>query len=149
MTCKRNSFFLPKYFTHQFLRKKTDGLFLQTVLDIQKENVKFKNLEIKALIVDNCAMQLLTNPDQFDMILTSNFYGNIIANILAGISGGPALTAGTLKSDEVSIFECAVRKSYSEASGRNIANPIAEIRALMLLLEEVGMRSSFFLMCIQ
>jgi len=121
------------------IMKMTDGLFIECAKNVKNSDKKYDDIEMNFLIVDNCAMQILTNPNQFDVILTSNFYGNIIANILGALVGGPGVVAGKLCSDKVSIHEAGLRKSYSEASGRNIANPTGEILALSNMLTELKM----------
>lgn len=121
------------------IMKKTDGLFIKCAKDVKASDKKYENIEMNFLIVDNCSMQLPTHPEQFDVILTSNLYGNILANIIAGLMGGPSLIAGKLSSDSIKIHEAGLRKTYSEASGRNIANPTAEILALSNLLVDLKM----------
>ena len=87
--------------THSF-RKFADGLFLEATREIAK-NYPF--IEYDEMIIDNCAMQLVKNPWQFDVMVLPNLYGSIVQNIAAGITGGPGLTPGANIGERYCLFE--------------------------------------------
>lgn len=87
------------------IMKLTDGLFLSTFRRIFSEEYSHSNLIINDMIVDNCSMQLVSNPSQFDVMLCPNLYGNIISNIGAGLLGSAGLIPGYSMGDEYAIFE--------------------------------------------
>ena len=70
-------------------RKQGDGLFLECCREVSKA---YPEIQFDSMIVDNCAMQLVSRPDQFDVMLTPNLYGNVIVAMLCGLTGGPGLT---------------------------------------------------------
>lgn len=76
------------------------------MLDVARD---YPELEINDMIVDNCCMQIVSNPTNFDVILTPNLYGNIVTNIICGLIGGPGLISGQNFSDSCAVFECASR----------------------------------------
>ncbi|MEN2498294.1 MAG: Isocitrate dehydrogenase [NAD] subunit beta, mitochondrial [Marteilia pararefringens] len=120
------------------IMKLTDGLFIETAQNIKASSKIFEEIELETMIVDNCAMQLLSNPYKFDVMLTLNFYGNIISNILAGLVGSCGIVPGKLLGKNVRIYEAGLRKSFSEATGRNLSNPIGELLALTELAKDIG-----------
>ncbi|MES1903050.1 MAG: Isocitrate dehydrogenase [NAD] subunit gamma 1, mitochondrial, partial [Paramarteilia canceri] len=121
--------------------KMTDGLFLQCARDVHQSDPKYSKLELNDLIVDNCCMQLLANPYNFDVILTSNLYGNIISNILTSLIGGPGIIPGWLYGPGITIYESGSRKSDSCSAGKNIVNPIGEILALSYLADDIAIKT--------
>lgn len=115
--------------------KALTGLFLETALDIGKNYAD--RLQIEDRIVDNCAMQLVINPAQFDVILTTNMFGDILSEEIAGLIGGLGLAPGANIGKEVAIFE-AVHGSAPDIQGLGIANPAALMLAAAMMLEHVG-----------
>ena len=115
--------------------KKLTGLFLDTALEAGK-SYKGK-LEIDERIVDNTAMQLVINPSQFDVILTSNMFGDILSDEIAGLVGGLGLAPGGNIGPDVAIFE-AVHGSAPDIAGKGIANPTAMLLAAAMMLEHVN-----------
>ncbi|HEY3060186.1 MAG TPA: isocitrate/isopropylmalate family dehydrogenase [Chloroflexota bacterium] len=114
--------------------KALTGLFLETAQDVAK---KFAGqLEIDDKIVDNCAMQLVLNPWQFDVIVTTNLFGDILSDEMAGLVGGLGMTPGANIGEKAAIFE-AVHGSAPDIAGRGIANPTALLLATALLLDHV------------
>lgn len=87
-------------------------------------------------IVDACAMQLVMNPQQFDMIVTTNLFGDILSDEIAGLVGGLGLAPGANIGDDVAIFE-AVHGSAPDIAGKGVANPLAILLASALMLEHV------------
>ncbi|MGH8479930.1 MAG: isocitrate/isopropylmalate dehydrogenase family protein [Gammaproteobacteria bacterium] len=116
--------------------KKLTGLFLDTALDIGREYQG--RLQIEERIVDNCAMQLVINPQQFDVILTTNMFGDILSDEIAGLVGGLGTTPGANIGANAAIFE-AVHGSAPDLAGLGIANPTAVIMAGAMMLDHVGL----------
>ncbi len=81
-------------------RKVSDGLFLEVSRKVAKE---FPEIEHNDMIIDNCCMQLVSNPHQFDVMLATNLYGSIIVNLLCGLTKGQGLISGQDFSDEVNL----------------------------------------------
>jgi isocitrate dehydrogenase (NAD+) len=115
--------------------KALTGIFLETALDVAKEYVG--RLEVDDRIVDACAMQLVLNPWQFDMLLTTNLFGDILSDEMAGLVGGLGMTPGANIGEQAAIFE-AVHGSAPDIAGQGIANPTALLLAAALMLEHVG-----------
>ncbi len=112
------------------IMKKSDGLFLKSCRDIAKN---YPNIEYKEIIVDNCAMQIVMRPEQFDVLVMTNLYGDIISDLGAGLVGGLGLVPGVNYGDNIAIFE-AVHGSAPDIAGKNIANPIALILSAELMM---------------
>lgn len=115
--------------------KTTSGLFLRTAREIGK---KYSDIETNEMIVDNCCMQLVMKPEQFDMIVTSNLFGDIISDLCAGLVGGLGMAPGANIGEKAAIFE-AVHGSAPDIAGRNIANPTAIMLAAALMLDHLDM----------
>jgi isocitrate dehydrogenase (NAD+) len=119
--------------------KALTGLFLETVLDVGK-NYKDK-LVIEDRIVDNCAMQLVINPQQFDVILTTNMFGDILSDEIAGLVGGLGMAPGANIGSDAALFE-AVHGSAPDIAGQGIANPTALMLAAAMMLDHVELGES-------
>ncbi|GFU44086.1 isocitrate dehydrogenase subunit gamma, mitochondrial [Nephila pilipes] len=118
------------------IMKLADGLFLKTCADIAKE---YPQIEFDNMIIDNCSMQLVSNPHQFDVLLLPNLYGNILNNIACGLVGGPGITSGQNFGHEFAVFETGSRNTGKSIAGKNIANPVAMLNASADLLEYLGL----------
>src|SRR5205814_3412843 len=118
--------------------KCTSGLFLDTGRAIA---VKHPEIEFKEMIVDNAAMQLVKNPNQFDTIVTTNLFGDILSDLTSGLIGGLGLTAGANIGADTAIFE-AVHGTAPDIAGKGIANPTAVMLAGAMLLEHIGERTA-------
>ncbi len=95
----------------------------------------FPDVELEHMLVDNCAMQLATNPAQFDVLVTENMFGDILSDLAAAVTGGLGLAPSASLSDSgPGIFE-PVHGSAPDIAGRGIANPAAMLRSTALLLE--------------
>ena len=115
--------------------KALTGLFLETVMEVSK---RYKGkIEIEDRIVDNCAMQLVINPQQFDVILTTNMFGDILSDEIAGLVGGLGMAPGANIGKEAAIFE-AVHGSAPDITGKGVANPTALLLAAAMMLEHVN-----------
>ncbi len=115
--------------------KALTGLFLETCLEVGE---KYRHrLEIEDKIVDNTAMQLVINPEQFDVILTTNMFGDILSDEIAGLVGGLGLAPGGNIGHKAALFE-AVHGSAPDIAGKGIANPTALILASAMMLDHVN-----------
>jgi isocitrate dehydrogenase (NAD+) len=134
-------------FAHDFGRKKVtavhkanimklaDGLFLECIRRAARE---YPDIEYQELIVDNTCMQLVTKPEQFDVLVMENLYGDIVSDLCAGLVGGLGLTASAnVGEGGISVFE-AVHGSAPDIAGRNLANPTALIFSAVLMLRHLG-----------
>lgn len=114
--------------------KLTDGLFLETARAVSKA---YPRIEFEELIVDNICMQLVTRPENYDVILTMNLYGDIISDLCAGLVGGLGVVPGGNIGENMAIFE-AVHGSAPDIAGKNIANPTAIILSGAMMLDYIG-----------
>jgi isocitrate dehydrogenase (NAD+) len=115
--------------------KATSGLFLETAHQVAREYEGVIASEDK--IVDNTAMQLVTNPQQFDVIVTTNMFGDILSDEAAGLIGGLGLAPGANIGSKAAIFE-AVHGSAPDIAGKGVANPTALMLAAAMMLDHVG-----------
>ena len=115
--------------------KALTGLFLETAMDVGKEYGK--ELEIEERIVDNTAMQLVINPSQFNIILTTNMFGDILSDEIAGLIGGLGLAPGGNIGKDIAIFE-AVHGTAPDIAGKGIANPTALYLASAMMLDHIN-----------
>ena len=119
--------------------KALTGLFLETGRDVAKRYAG--SIETNDRIVDACAMQLVIDPWQFDVIVTTNLFGDILSDEMAGLVGGLGLAPGANIGEHAAIFE-AVHGSAPDIAGKGIANPASLLLAAALMLEHVGQRDS-------
>ena len=117
--------------------KALTGLFLETAQQIGKAYES--RIQIEERIVDNTAMQLIINPAQFDVILTTNMFGDILSDEIAGLVGGLGLAPGGNIGKDAAIFE-AVHGSAPDIAGKGIANPTALMLAAAMMLEHVNLQ---------
>ncbi|MDQ0589576.1 isocitrate/isopropylmalate dehydrogenase family protein [Variovorax paradoxus] len=117
------------------IMKVLTGLFLETGLRLYEEKYKGK-FELDTIIVDACAMKLVLNPWQFDMLVTTNLFGDILSDLVAGLVGGLGMAPGANIGADAAIFE-AVHGSAPDIAGKGIANPTALLLAAALMLEHV------------
>lgn len=115
--------------------KALTGIFLDAARDVAKEYEGRVVLDDR--IVDACAMQLVINPWQFDMLLCTNLFGDILSDQLAGLVGGLGLAPGSNIGTDTALFE-AVHGSAPDIAGKGIANPVSHLLAAGLMLEHVG-----------
>ena len=118
------------------IMKSTSGLFLEVGREIAQE---YDDLEHDEIIVDACAMKLVMYPEQFDVIVTTNLFGDIISDLCAGLIGGLGLAPGANIGENCAMFE-AVHGSAPDIAGKGIANPTSVVLASALLLEHIGRR---------
>lgn len=115
--------------------KTSSGLFLEVAREVAGE---YPEIEFQEMIVDNACMQLVMNPNQFDVIVTTNLFGDILSDLCAGLVGGLGLAPGSNIGSEVAIFE-AVHGSAPDIAGKKIANPCALLLAAADMLDHLGM----------
>lgn len=116
------------------IMKLSDGLFLDSATQVAKE---FPEIEFNDRIIDNLCMQLVMNPQQFDILLLSNLYGDIVSDLVAGMVGGLGVVPGANIGEKYAVFE-AVHGSAPDIAGKNIANPTAMIFSALLMLRHLG-----------
>ncbi len=109
----------------------TSRLWRKVVKEISQE---YANQEVSYLFVDNAAMQMILNPSQFDVVLTSNMFGDIISDQASVLSGSIGLAPSASYGDGTALFE-PIHGSYPQAKGKNIANPMATILSVAMLLD--------------
>jgi len=114
--------------------KFTGGLFLDIAEEIAPE---YPEIQFDNKIVDNMAMQMVMNPYQFDCIVTTNLFGDILSDLASGLVGGLGMAPGANIGDDVAIFE-AVHGSAPDIAGHNIANPSALILGAVMMLEYIN-----------
>jgi isocitrate dehydrogenase (NAD+) len=117
--------------------KATSGLFLDRSREIRRD---YPEIQTREMIVDNASMQLVLNPHQFDVIVTTNLFGDILSDLCAGLIGGLGLAPGANIGEEAAIFE-AVHGSAPDIAGKGIANPTALMLAAALMLDHLGLDS--------
>lgn len=117
------------------IMKLADGLFLECLRRVSKE---FQELAYDEMIVDNTCMQLVTRPDQFDVMVMENLYGDIVSDLCSGLIGGLGLTgSANIGEGGIAMFE-AVHGSAPDIAGQNKANPTALILSAVMMLRHLG-----------
>ena len=117
--------------------KMVSGLFLEVGRAIAKEYEG--RVEATDMIVDNAAMQLVMKPEQFDVIVTTNMFGDILSDEVSGLVGGLGLAPGANIGTNAAIFE-AVHGSAPDIAGKGVANPSAQMLAAAMMLDHIGER---------
>ena len=115
--------------------KTTSGLFLNVAREVAAQ---YPDIECNEMIVDNTCMQLVMRPEQFDIIVTTNLFGDIISDLCAGLVGGLGLAPGANIGTEAAIFE-AVHGSAPDIAGKGIANPCALLLGAAQMLDHLAM----------
>lgn len=134
----RNSRKLVHVVTKANICKLSDGLFLESARSISKE---FPQIEFKEILVDNCCMQLVQNPNQFDILLLPNLYGDIVSDLCAGLIGGLGVAQGANIGRDYAVFE-PVHGSAPDIAGKNKANPTAMLMSAIEMLRYIGEKSA-------
>ncbi|GAB4378649.1 MAG: isocitrate dehydrogenase (NAD(+)) [Calditrichia bacterium] len=116
------------------IMKKSDGLFLKSCRSVASQ---YPEIEYQEIIVDNCAMQMVMRPQQFDVLVLTNLYGDIISDLGAGLVGGLGLVPGANYGEDLAVFE-AVHGSAPDIAGKNIANPLAVILSAEQMMRYLG-----------
>jgi len=105
--------------------------------EFYKAAVEYPDITADDIIVDNCCMQLVTRPEQFDVIVTENLYGDIVSDLCAGLVGGLGLAAGANIGENCAVFE-AVHGSAPDIAGKGLANPTALLFSALMMLRHLG-----------
>lgn len=116
------------------IMKLSDGLFLKCFRDV---SVEYPEIEADDKIIDNLCMQLVMNPNQFDVLLLENLYGDIVSDLCAGLVGGLGVVAGANHGGIGAVFE-AVHGSAPDIAGQNRANPMALLQSAILMLRHLN-----------
>ena len=120
------------------IMKMSDGLFLKSIRAVAQE---YPDVEYKELIVDNACMQMVLNPQQFDILLLPNLYGDVMSDLAAGLVGGLGVVGSANIGDHAAIFE-AVHGTAPDIAGKGLANPTALLMSAILMLDHLGERSA-------
>uniref|UniRef100_A0A8C9Q4J3 Isopropylmalate dehydrogenase-like domain-containing protein n=1 Tax=Spermophilus dauricus TaxID=99837 RepID=A0A8C9Q4J3_SPEDA len=120
------------------IMKLGDGLFLQCCREVSS---RYPQLILEGMIVDNATMQLVSQPQQFDVMVMPNLYGNVINNICTGLVGGPGLVPGANYGRLYAIFETASRHTAKNLAHKNITNPTAMLLASCIMLDYLKLHS--------
>ncbi|KAG8134238.1 hypothetical protein E2320_007370 [Naja naja] len=118
------------------IMKLGDGLFLRCCEEVAE---LYPKITFDTMIIDNCCMQLVQNPYQFDVLVMPNLYGNIIDNLAAGLVGGAGVVPGESYSADFAVFEMGARHPFAQAVGRNIANPTAMLLSSANMLRHLNL----------
>lgn len=117
------------------IMKLGDGLFLNCCREVSKD---YPEIEFNDMIIDNASMQMVSRPQQFDVLVMPNLYGNILSNIAAGLLGGAGLVGGVNVGENYAVFEMGTRNSGKSLKGKNIANPVGILLASCDMLDYLG-----------
>jgi isocitrate dehydrogenase (NAD+) len=120
------------------IMKLTDGLFLDC---IRKVAAEYPEIHYRELIVDNAAMQLVMDPHQFDVLLLTNLYGDILSDQAAGLVGGLGVVPSANLGTDAALFE-AVHGSAPDIAGKGVANPTAVLLSGVMMLDHLGERDA-------
>src|SRR5215469_4248706 len=120
------------------IMKLGDGLFLKSVRNVAEQ---YKDIEYKELIVDNACMQIVMDPEQFDILLLPNLYGDVMSDLAAGLVGGLGVVPSGNIGEDGAIFE-AVHGTAPDIAGKGVANPTALLMSSVLMLNHIGESSA-------
>ncbi len=120
------------------IMKLSDGLFLRSVRAVAAQ---FPEIEYKEMIVDNACMQIVMDPQQFDVLLLPNLYGDVMSDLAAGLVGGLGVVPSANIGDDCAMFE-AVHGTAPDIAGKGLANPTALLMSSILMLDHLGERTT-------
>ena len=118
------------------IMKLSDGLFLKSIRIVAE---KYKEIDYKEMIVDNACMQMVLDPQQFDMLLLPNLYGDVMSDLAAGLVGGLGVVPSGNIGDESAMFE-AVHGTAPDIAGKGLANPTALLMSGIMMLDHLNER---------
>lgn len=118
--------------------KFSDGLFLSTAREVAKQ---YPDIEFEDVIVDNLCMQLVRDPEKYDILVFPNLYGDIVSDLCAGLIGGLGVSPSSNIGDEIAIFEPA-HGSAPKYAGKNKVNPTATMLSGVMMLRHIGERKA-------
>lgn len=116
--------------------KLSDGLFLECAREVAKE---YPTIKFREILVDNCCMQLVQKPEQFDILLLPNLYGDIVSDLTAGLIGGLGVAQSANIGEQASVFE-AVHGSAPDIKGQDKANPMALLLSAVEMLKFINQK---------
>jgi isocitrate dehydrogenase (NAD+) len=116
------------------IMKLSDGLFLAVAREVAEE---YPDIEFEDRIIDNMAMQLVQKPQQYDVLVTPNLYGDILSDLCAGLVGGLGVAPGANLGDDIAVFE-ATHGSAPKYAGMNRVNPMAMMLSGVMMLRHLG-----------
>jgi len=114
----------------------TSGLFLETVMEVAKE---YPDVETYDVIVDAAAMKLVREPESFDVLVSTNLFGDILSDLMAGLTGGLGVAPSANVGERYAIFE-PVHGSAPDIAGKGVANPTATMLTAAMMLDHLGFR---------
>ena len=114
----------------------TSGMFLETVMEIARE---YPDVETYDVIVDAAAMRLVRDPESFDVLVSTNLFGDILSDLMAGLTGGLGVAPSANVGERYAIFE-PVHGSAPDIAGKGIANPTATMLTAAMMLDHLGLR---------
>ena len=117
--------------------KYTTGLFLEVGKRVAKD---YSGIEFEDLIIDNMAMQMVMRPERFDVVVTTNLFGDVLSDLASGLVGGLGVTGAANMGKEQAMFE-AVHGSAPDIAGQGKANPMALLFSSLMLLEHIGQKN--------
>lgn len=120
------------------IMKLGDGLFLECCKEVASG---YPEITFDSMIVDNTTMQLVSRPQQFDVMVMPNLYGNVVSNVCAGLVGGPGLVPGANYGENYALFETGTRNTGKSIANSNTANPTAMLLASCLLLDHLKLHA--------
>jgi isocitrate dehydrogenase (NAD+) len=120
------------------IMKLSDGLFLKSIRAVA---ANYPSIEYKELIVDNACMQMVLKPEQYDVLLLPNLYGDVMSDLAAGLVGGLGVVGSGNLGDEAAMFE-AVHGTAPDIAGKGLANPTALLLSSIMMLDHLGERSA-------
>jgi len=120
------------------IMKLSDGLFLKS---IRKVAEKYPGIEYKELIVDNACMQMVLKPEQYDVLLLPNLYGDVMSDLAAGLVGGLGVVPSGNIGDQAAMFE-AVHGTAPDIAGKGLANPTALLMSSVMMLDHLNERTA-------
>jgi len=115
------------------IMKQSSGLFLRVGMNIAKE---YPEIEVEERIIDNMCMQLVMYPERYDVLVTTNLFGDILSDLCAGLVGGLGVVPGANMGKDCAIFE-AVHGSAPDIAGQNKANPTALLQSAIMMLKHI------------
>jgi isocitrate dehydrogenase (NAD+) len=118
------------------IMKLVDGEFLKAVRVVSK---RYPSVQYEEIIIDNCTMQMVMNPWQFDVMVMPNLYGSILANIASFLVGGPGLTPGANIGRSFAMFEQGTRHGAKDIAHKKIANPTAILLSSAMMLRHLSL----------
>jgi isocitrate dehydrogenase len=120
------------------IHKISDGMFLECFREVARE---YPEIQVSDILVDNVCMQLVSRPEQFDVLVCPNLFGDILSDLCAGLVGGLGVAPGGNIGDKQAVFE-AVHGSAPDIAGMGLANPTALLQSSVMMLQHIGLHDT-------